>query len=113
VQNIVIYTLMNLKGTPLASRAFQDRYAHDIRHRVVPRQFSLVNGRKVIDSEEVIVATNTMSFDDYIELRRLCFTITAFFSSVELVPLKRLLVENGMDIAKWVFNAQCTAGGVS
>lgn len=105
VQNVVVYTLMNLNGTPLASDEYRLRYGHDIRHRVVPRQFSLVDGRKIIDSEEVIVATQTMSFEDYIELRRLCFTITAFFSSVELVPLKRLLVEAGVDIARWVFGA--------
>lgn len=104
VQDIVIYTLMNLKGTPLSSEEYYaNRFGYLIRHRVVPRQFSVVDGNKILDTEEVIVGTNTMSFEDYLELRGISFTITIFFSSTELIPLKRLLVEYGIDIAEWVF----------
>jgi len=105
VQNVVIYTLMSLNGTPLASKGFKRKFGYDVRHRVVPRQFSIMKGRKVLDTEEVVVATNTMSFEEYIELRCLSFTITVFHGSVELVPLKRVLVEYGVDVARWVFSA--------
>lgn len=103
IQNIVIYTLMNLKGTPLSSKEYADHYGHVIRHRVVPRQFSLINGKKVLDTEEVIVGTSIMPFEDYLELRGLSFTINIFFNSTELIPLKRLMLEYSIDIAQWLF----------
>jgi len=104
IQNIVIYTLMNLKGTPIATEESAKRYGHVIRNRIVPRQFSEISGMKIVDTEEVIVGTDTMPFEDYIELRGLSFTIAAFFGSTELAPLKRLLLELDVDIAQWVFN---------
>ena len=104
IQNIVIYTLMNLKGTPIATEESAKRYGHVICNRIVPRQFSEINELKILDTEEVIVGTNTMPFEDYIELRGLSFTISVFFSSSELIPLKRLMLEFGVDVAQWVFN---------
>lgn len=104
VQDIGIYSLMNLKGTLLSSEEYAARFGYQIRHRVVPRQFSLVKGKKILDTEEVIVETNTMSYQDYLELRGICFTVTTFFGSTELIPLKRLLIEYGIDIAIWVFS---------
>lgn len=104
VQSIVVYTLMNLKGTPLSSDENIKLYGYTIRHRVVPRQFSVVNGTKVLDTEEVIVGTNLMPYEDYIELRGVSFTINSFFSSTELIPLKRILLEYNVDIADWIFS---------
>ncbi|MDO8488946.1 MAG: B12-binding domain-containing radical SAM protein, partial [Candidatus Omnitrophota bacterium] len=102
IENIVVYTLMNLKGTELASEKFCKRYKYQIRHRVVPRQFSQINKDKVLDTEEVVVATSTLSFKDYIDLRGLTFTVTAYLSA-ELIPLKRLLREHKINISDWVF----------
>lgn len=105
-QNIMVYTLMKLKGTPLGSEENIKRYEHIVRHRVVPRQFSQINGTKIFDTEEVVVGTNTMSFDDYIELRSLCFTVAAFLASSELIPLVKLISEYDIRISKWIFNIQ-------
>jgi len=103
VQDICVFTLMNLKGTLLASAAYGERFSYLLRHRIVPRQFSLIDGVKIFDTEEVIVGTNTLSFKDYLDIRGLCFTITAFFSSTELIPLKRLLLEYGVLMSDWIF----------
>lgn len=102
VQNVVILTLMNLQGTPLSSPEFAKKYGHVIRHRVVPRQFSHIRGKKILDTEEVVVGTNSMPFDDYIELRGLTFAINSFFNSAELTPLKRLLIESNVDLLTWI-----------
>ncbi len=104
IQNIVIYTLMNLKGTPLALEESAKRNGHIIRHRLVPRQFSIIDGTKVLDTEEVVVATKDMSFDEYLSLRGLSFVISAFFSSAELKPLKKLFIEYQIDMTDWVFS---------
>ncbi|MFH1399994.1 MAG: radical SAM protein [Nanoarchaeota archaeon] len=104
VQHIVIYTLMNLRGTPIATPEYAAHNKHLIRHRIVPRQFSEIDGQKVFDTEEVIVATKTMSFEDYLFLRGVSFTISTIFGNSELVPLKRFLLDHGVDMAQWVFN---------
>lgn len=104
VQGIFIYTLMNLKGTPLASGEFMGKYSHVIKHRIVPRQFSDINGQRIFDTEEVIVGTKDMPFEDYIALRGVSFVVNAFFNSTELIPLKRFMLECHIDIAEWIFN---------
>jgi len=103
VQNVVIFTLMKLKGTKLSWPEVARKYGYVIRYRVVPRQFSLTEGRLIMDTEEVVVGTDTMPFDDYLELRGIAFIVTSFFSSVELMPLKRLLLELDLDLSQWVF----------
>ncbi|MBW2993735.1 hypothetical protein KY317_04135, partial [Candidatus Woesearchaeota archaeon] len=95
---------MKLNGTPLASDEFKNKYKYVIKHRIVPRQFSLIDNNKIFDTEEVIVGTKDMSFEDYLELRELSFTISSFFNSTELVPLKRFLIENSIELSEWVFN---------
>lgn len=102
IQNIVIYTLMNLKGTPVSSEEMRSRFGTIIKHRVVPRQFSDVEGRKIIETEEVVVGTDSMPYEDYQDLRGLSFVIKIFFSSAELVPLKKLLAEVDLDLGQWV-----------
>lgn len=104
VQNIVIYTLMKLIGTPMDSEEFSKRFNYVLRYRIVPRQFSLIKGKKIFEIEEVIVGTKDMSIEDYMELRGLCFTISIFFGSAELIPLKKFLLEYNVDLAQWLFN---------
>lgn len=106
VQNIVIHTLMNLRGTPLADRKTSERHGHLIRHRIVPRCFSEIAGVKIFDSEEVVVGTTAMPFDDYLDLRGLALAITAFAGSVEFLPVRKLLLELGGDVASWIFRIQ-------
>lgn len=104
VQNIVIYTLMALNGTPISSREYARRYKYDIRYRVVPRCFSEIDGKKVLETEKVIVGTDTMPFKDYLDLRGLSLIITVFASSIELFPIRKFLLEHKLDIARWVFS---------
>ena len=103
VQNVTIYTLMNLAGTPIASEEFQNKYGLVKRHRIVPRTFSTINDRIILDTEEVVIGTNTMSIEDYFELRGLAFSVSVFFSAVEFLPLRRLLLEYDLDMAKWLY----------
>jgi radical SAM superfamily enzyme YgiQ (UPF0313 family) len=102
VQGIVIYTLMNLRGTAISKEEFKKQYGNIIRHRVVPRQFSKFDNSFVFDTEEVVVGTKDMSFEDYLYLRGLSFVITVFFSAAEFRPLKKFMIECNISIDKWI-----------
>ena len=103
-QRIIIYTLMSLRGTPIASQETIKQYGHDIKFRVVPRDFSEINGTKIFEPEEVVVGTNSMPFEDYLYLRELALTITIFSNSSELYPLRKFIIENDLKIPEWIFN---------
>lgn len=103
VQNTVIYTLMALKGTSIASEETASRFDHVIRHRIVPRCFSDIGGKKIFEIEDVVIGTKAMPYEDYLQLRGLALIITVFASSVEMFPLRKLLMEEGVKISDWIF----------
>lgn len=103
VQDVTIYTLMALRGTPIASAETIRRYGFVLRHRLVPRSFSEFNGEKIFDIEQVVAETKDMPFEDYLFLRGLALAIFTFSSSIELFPVRKFLMEYGLDISRWVF----------
>lgn len=103
VQNIVIFTLMVLRGIPIASRNFARQHGHIIRYRVVPRCFSEISGRKIFEFEKVVVGTKFMPFEDYIKLRGLSLIIAVFASSLEMFPLRKFMMQYKINIASWIF----------
>lgn len=102
VQRIVIYTQMHLSGTALATREWEERGGFVVRHRVVPRTFSRLDGELVLDTEEVVVGTRDMPMEDYFELRALAFTLDLVFNAIELSPIRRLIIEQGGDPWEWI-----------
>jgi radical SAM superfamily enzyme YgiQ (UPF0313 family) len=86
------YTCMLLMGTKLNtawSRATYDIGSH---FRILPRDFArLANGRIAVEIEEVISSTNTMSFEDYQEARKLHFMVAVVYNGGGFAPLLRFL----------------------
>jgi len=106
VQNIVIYSLMALRGTKIASTETVKRYGHLLQHRIVPRCFSEIDGVRIFDTEEIVVGTNGMPFKDYLDLRGLSLIVTTFASSTEMFPIRKFLMENNLDVACWISGIQ-------
>jgi len=103
VQKIVIYTLIALKGTVISSRKYAEQFGHIIRHRLIPRCFSQINGARIFETEEVVVGTGAMPFDDYMDLRGLTLIVTIFANSAEMFPIRKFLLECGLEVNDWVF----------
>ena len=80
VKRIVPYTTMLLKGTALASDEYRKRYGMKTKFRIIPRQFGEYVGQKCFETEEVCIATNTLSFKEYLECRGFSF-IAALISA--------------------------------
>lgn len=98
--NVVeVYSCMLLNGTQL-NTAFS-RATHKIgsHFRILPRDFAkLGNGRIAVEIEEVITSTNTMTFDDYREVRKLHLMVATVYNGGGFAPLLRLLRQKGIPV---------------
>ncbi|UCD55394.1 MAG: radical SAM protein [Candidatus Omnitrophota bacterium] len=104
VQDTVIYTLMALRGAPIASQETAKKYQYIIKHRIVQRCFSQINDTKIFEIEEVVVGTKNMPYEDYVNLRGLALIITVFANSIEMFPIRKFLTDHNLDVARWIFN---------
>lgn len=86
------YTCMLLNGTELNSAFSRATYKIGSHFRILPRDFAkLRNGRIAVEIEEVITSTNTMSFQDYQDARKLHFMVAVVYNGGGFSPLLRLL----------------------
>lgn len=89
---LIPFTLMLLKATSVASQEFRQKYQMVTRYRLLPRQFGEYNDEKCFETEEVCVGTNTMSHEEYCEIRGLCF-IMSLYSHKQYDVFFRILKE--------------------
>lgn len=92
----VPHTTMLLPGTYLASKECREKYQMQTKFRILPRQFGEYFGEKCFEIEEVCIATNTMPFNDYLEIRGFLL-ISSFFSSELFDVVHRHLKELKVD----------------
>jgi hypothetical protein len=70
------YTLMLLPGSQLATPTERSKWGFVTKFRPLTMDFAqLDNGRRVIETEEVVVGSNTLSYNEYVDLRVLAFTL--------------------------------------
>lgn len=82
------FTTMMLMGTGLATDANREKYDMKTKFRIIPRMFGEYLGEKCFEVEEVCVATNTMSFDEYLECRGIILVASLLGSDqVDIIPL--------------------------
>ena len=72
--------LVLLKGSELETLDTRKEFHFDTRFRVLPKNFGIYGGKKVLDIEEIVVSTDTMSFDDYIETRKYHLVSSVFWN---------------------------------
>ncbi len=77
-QRISAHQLMLLHGAELATPASRRKFGFETRFRIVARNIGNYTGEPVIETEEMVVATPTFSFDDYLECRVFHLLLTIF-----------------------------------
>jgi radical SAM superfamily enzyme YgiQ (UPF0313 family) len=73
------FQLMMLKGTELEMIESRQAFQFDGRFRVLPKNFGIYGGEKVFDVEEIVVATDTMAFPDYLQARKVALVSKSFW----------------------------------
>ena len=111
---IIPYQLMMLQGSELGTEETIAKYGMEIRSRVLPRAFGSYNisGKKIkaADIEDVCVATNTLSYEDYLECRQMHLIITIFYNDVVFATVLKALKSQGLSVFKWlefILDATC------
>ena len=61
---------MLLKGSELETSSCRETFRFETRFRLVPKAFGSYDGSRVFDTEEIVVATDTFSFEDYLVARK-------------------------------------------
>jgi len=99
MDNILVYSCMMLPGSELNTPEERRRWGFKTKYRVLTRDFTkLSNGKKVIEIEEIVVGSNTLTFNEYVELRVLAFLIFVTNMGVVYDPILKLLREQDVDI---------------
>ena len=95
------YTCMLLNGTDLNTPFSRATYKIGSHFRILPRDFAkLRNGRIAVEIEEVISSTSTMSFEDYLEARKLHLIVAVVYNGGGFSPLLRLLRQKNVPIVR-------------
>jgi hypothetical protein len=103
---VLPYQLMILSGSELGANETVEKYNMTIRSRVLPRAFGSydVCGETIVaaDIEDVCVATNTMSFEDYMDCRVMHLVISIFFNDVVFETVLKALTVYNMSSFRWL-----------
>ncbi len=103
VGTIVVHTLQMLHGTPYKDNdAYLREHGFVRKYRIVPLDFGIYDGRPIFDTEEVAVATNTFSLEEYLESRKLLLIIDLCYNGTLCESLKRYTCVQGLKISDWI-----------
>ena len=98
------FTLMLLDGSELNTPREREKWGFKTKFRILPKDFAkLSNGKNVVEIEEVVVGSNTLSFEEYVELRVLVFIIQIGTMGIVYEPLLKLMREKQIDIFELFF----------
>ena len=100
--NVVeVYSCMLLNGTKLISPFSRATHKIGSHFRILPCDFGkLRNGRVAVEIEEVITSTNTLTFEDYQEARKLHLMVAVVYNGGGLSPLLKLMRQKKVPIVQ-------------
>jgi hypothetical protein len=102
VSQVTNFQLMMLPGSELETIRSRQEYKFETRFRVLPKNFGIYGGEKVFDVEEIVVATDTLSFDDYVEARKYAVVSAVFWKNNHLDLVLDFGASLGIPRSQWL-----------
>lgn len=103
---VIVYQLMMLPGSELSTTETRRKFGMTMRYRVLPRCFGQydVCGKKLVvaEIEEICVANNTLTFEDYLECRRMHLMISIFYNDGVFSGLLKFIKRAGGSFFHWI-----------
>ena len=99
------FSLMLLMGSELATPRERKKWDFKTKFRVLALDFAkLSTGKKVIETEEIVVGSNTLTFDDYMSIRINSFIVWLNSKGNAFRPLIKFFRDNDIDIFQLYYN---------
>ncbi len=99
IDNIQVFTCMMLPGSELATPQEREKWNLKTKFRILPRDFTkLKNNRIVLETEECVMSSESLSFEEYVELRLLAFVLWTTNVPVAYDAMKKLFSELKLDV---------------
>lgn len=96
------FQAMLLRGSELETTESREKYGFQSRFRMLPKNFGVYGGEKVIGFEEIIVATDKLPFGDYLKAREFHLAISLFWNESRFKEVVNLCKEHGLDAWQWL-----------
>jgi hypothetical protein len=95
------FQAMMLKGSEMEKLESRETFKFSTRFRVLPRNFGTFDGRRVFDVEEIIVATDTLPFEDYLTCRKYHLVSSVFWNDDWFAPVVNFCNGHGIKNSEW------------
>ena len=96
------FQAMVLKGSDLETIEMREKYTFLTRYRVLPKNYGIYDGEKVFDIEEIIVGTDTLPFEDYVECRKLHLAFSIFWNDSWFADVLQFMKGCGIAPSQWL-----------
>ncbi len=96
------FQAMMLKGSDMESQESRDEFKVDTRFRVLPKNYGEYGGERVFDIEEIIVANDTLPFEDYIRARELHMAFSIFWNDGWFSDVISFAASCGIEAFDWM-----------
>ena len=99
MDDIVIHTCMLLNGSEMNTTEERQKWNLKTKFRIIPRDFGILSNRKKIcEIEEVVVSSDSLTFDEYLKLRLLAFVLWVTNQGLVYDPIIKFLREQNLDV---------------
>jgi len=95
------FQAMMLKGSEMETVASRDQFRFGTKFRILPKNSGIYEEEKVFDTEEIIVSTDTLPFEDYLTCRKLHMMSSVFWNDGWFEPVVRFAREWGIKNSEW------------
>ena len=104
LDDILQYTCMILQGSEMGTPEQRSKWKFKTKYQILPEDFTtLSNGKRVCEYGEYVVSSKDLSFDEYLELRMIAFTLWLTNKGVLYNSLLKLLRQQKVDVAELFF----------
>jgi radical SAM superfamily enzyme YgiQ (UPF0313 family) len=103
VSQVTNFQLMLLKGSELEAVESRNLFQYKSMYRVLPKNFGIYGGKKVLDVEEIVVGTDTLSFEDYVKARKHALASVAYWHDDNFLEAVKFAEKCGVSRADWLF----------
>lgn len=95
------FQAMMLKGSEMERLDSREQFGFDTRFRALPKNFGTIDNRRVFDVEEIIVATDTLPFEDYLTCRKWHLVSSVFWNDGWFLPVVQFARAHGVTNSQW------------